>query len=156
MNNRKLQRRARILALQALYAEEQQILSQRNNSQHEQRSLNDVLKFSWLDREASQEELFMARALVQGIRQNLEKIDHLIAEYLENWTIDRLLIIDRLILLLGIYMLEYLLDTPSRVIIDECIELCHCFSSKDSYRLINGILHKVAKELRQINSCDEN
>ena len=137
--NRKLQRRARILALQALYAKEQQIRTGYSGFCDE---------FSWLDREASAEELFLARTLVDGVCDNRAELDADIGERLQNWSLDRLWAVDRSILRLGVYMLKYLLDTPERVIIDECIKLCHNFSSEPSYRLINGVLDALAKQYR--------
>ncbi|MEM9424749.1 MAG: transcription antitermination factor NusB, partial [Spirochaetota bacterium] len=108
----------------------------------------NILQFAWLDREAAPEELFMAKALLEGIHCNREEIDGLIAEYLQNWTVDRLLAVDRAILRLGVYTLKYLPDTPAGVVINECVELCHKFSDGQSYRLINGVLDTLAETLR--------
>ncbi len=141
MAGRKLQRRARILALQVLYAQEQQRLGSKADEA-------DVLDFSWLDREASSDELLMAKLLVQGVGKNLASLDENIIGELRNWTMDRLLAVDRAILRLGCYMLQFLLDTPSKVIIDECVNLCHSFSSEQSYRLVNGVLHSLSRKFR--------
>ena len=147
-----MQRRARILALQALYAEEQYFAIKTvydfAGNDASQFCFGDVLEFPWLDRIPPQEELFIAKILVQGIRQHREEIDQYIIQNLKNWTMDRLLLVDQTILRLGIYMLRYLLDTPTKVILDECIELCHIFSSERSYRLVNGVLHTLASGLR--------
>ncbi|WGK68420.1 transcription antitermination factor NusB [Candidatus Haliotispira prima] len=172
MNDRKSQRRARVLALQALYAEEQHFRSSvpkvnvksaveemddscerpTETNRKSPETFCDVLQFSWLDREPSAEELFMARVLVNGVRLHSVEIDEAIVRHLENWTLDRLLAVDRSILRLGAYMLSYLPDTPGRVIIDECVELCHNFSGEHSYRLVNGILHTLATKCRDFPS----
>ena len=141
MGNRKLQRRARILALQTLYEREQQ-----NRLNLGRQHFCDA--FSWLDREASDEELFLTRTLVEGVCDNLSEIDAELAERLQNWSLDRLWAVDRSILRLGTYMLKYLSDTPERVIIDECVKLCHSFSVEPSYRLVNGVLDTLAKKYR--------
>lgn len=84
--------------------------------------------------------------LVSCVLKNKKQIDKIITSSLKNWRIERLALIDHKILQIGIAELLFLKDAPSIVIIDEAIELSKIYSTSSSYRIINGILDKVAKE----------
>lgn len=56
--------------------------------------------------------------------------------------------VEQSILLLGCYELQYRLDVPYKVIINESVELGKEFGAEDGYRFINGILDKVAAKIR--------
>lgn len=57
--------------------------------------------------------------------------------------------VERAILRLGAYELSYKADVPTRVVINEMIELAKVFGSDHSYKFINGVFDKLAKELRK-------
>lgn len=57
--------------------------------------------------------------------------------------------VERAILRLGTYELSYKPDVPTRVVINEMIELAKTFGSDHSYKFINGVIDKLAKELRK-------
>lgn len=56
--------------------------------------------------------------------------------------------VERAILRIGAYELEYRKDVPTRVIINEAVELAKTFGADHGYRFVNGVLDKVARELR--------
>lgn len=56
--------------------------------------------------------------------------------------------VERAILRLATYELEYRKEIPTKVVINESIELTKVFSSEQSYKFINGVLDKIASELR--------
>lgn len=56
--------------------------------------------------------------------------------------------VERAILRLGAYELSHKADVPTRVVINEMIELAKVFGSDHSYKFINGVIDKLAKELR--------
>ncbi len=56
--------------------------------------------------------------------------------------------VERAILRIGAYELEYQPDIPTKVIINEAIELAKTFGAEHSYRFVNGVLDKLAKTLR--------
>jgi N utilization substance protein B len=91
-------------------------------------------------------DLFM-ESLVRGTSEKAESIDHKITEKSANWRIERMPVVDRNILRLGIYeMLE--LGTPPAVVIDEAIELARQFSGEESVSFINGVLDAVRRDLQ--------
>ena len=57
--------------------------------------------------------------------------------------------VERAILRLGAYELSYKSDVPTRVVINEMIELAKVFGSDHSYKFVNGVIDKLAKELRK-------
>lgn len=85
--------------------------------------------------------------LARGASEMAPDIDHRIAEKSEHWKIERMPIVDRNILRLGIYEMSRQ-ETPPAVVIDEALELARQFSGEESVAFINGVLDAVHKELR--------
>jgi len=56
--------------------------------------------------------------------------------------------VERAALLIGLYELQYRLDVPYRVAINEAVELAKSFGAEQGHKFVNGLLDKVAKELR--------
>lgn len=81
-------------------------------------------------------------SLVMGVIARSKELDVLSNKYLNNWTMDRLGLIDQAIIRIGIYELLYT-DTPSKVCIDEAIELSKNYSDEAVVKMINGVLDKV-------------
>ena len=102
-----------------------------------------VLSQFWKDKEQEPEVRDFAAQLVKGTSENLTEIDALLAEYSENWDLDRMPAIDRSILRFATYELLYRDDIPPKVVINEAVEMAHRFSTPDSGKFINGILDKL-------------
>ena len=83
--------------------------------------------------------------LARGASEMAPDIDHRIAEKSAHWKLERMPIVDRNILRLGIYEMSRQ-DTPAAVVIDEALELARQFSGEDSVAFINGVLDAVHKE----------
>lgn len=81
--------------------------------------------------------------LVNGATENKEKIDGLIKENLEKWSFDRLAKVDRNILRVAVYELLEADDVPSKVVINEAIEIAKTYGDDQSGKFINGVLSKV-------------
>ena len=90
-----------------------------------------------------------ATTLANGVAGTVETIDPMIAEAAEHWRIERMNVLDRLILRLAIYEFLHQPETPAKVIINEALELARTFSTDDSVRFINGILDAVRKTLQR-------
>lgn len=80
--------------------------------------------------------------LVRGTTEHLEAIDASLNEKLENWSLARLPKIERTILRLAVFELMYADDVPSKVVINEAIELCKLFGDDQSSKFVNGVLSK--------------
>ena len=86
-----------------------------------------------------------ARKILDGVCKNKEKIDVVIADCLTNWDINRISIVDKNILRIATYELIYAMDIPSKVAVNEAIELGKSYGSKESGSFINGVLDKILK-----------
>lgn len=74
------------------------------------------------------------------------ELDEYMLPFLANWRLDRLGCCTRLVLRLAVWELLYS-TTPHTIVINEAIELAKCFSEKDAYKFVNGILDEAAKKL---------
>lgn len=90
-----------------------------------------------------------ANALVAGTIARAAEIDQLIAAHLKNWRIERVAVIDRLVMRMAIYELLTEPDTPAKVVINEALELARTFSGEEPVALINGVLDAVRKTLNR-------
>ena len=88
-----------------------------------------------------------ATALTTGVAASLERTDPLIADAAEHWRIERMAVMDRIILRLAVYEFLDQPETPARVIINEALELARTFSTDDAVRFINGILDGIRRKL---------
>jgi N utilization substance protein B len=86
--------------------------------------------------------------LVEGVGGNLPEIDLLLEEHTEGWTVARMASLDRTILRLAIHELRHRTDVPASVAISEAVEAATDLSSEGSPRFVNGILGKIASEMR--------
>jgi N utilization substance protein B len=88
-----------------------------------------------------------ATKLATGVAGSVADIDPMIAEAAQNWRIERMNVLDRLILRLAVYEFLHEVDTPAKVIINEALELARTFSTDDSVRFINGVLDAIRRTL---------
>jgi N utilization substance protein B len=86
-----------------------------------------------------------ARSLAAGVAVSLERLDPLIADAATHWRIERMNVLDRLILRLAVYEFLEMPDTPAKVVINEALELARTFSTDDAVRFINGILDAIRR-----------
>ena len=87
----------------------------------------------------------LAAAFAGGVVANVDAIDPVIAEAAEHWRIERMTVMDRLILRLAVYEFRHIPETPARVVINEALELARTFSTEDAVRFINGILDGIRR-----------
>lgn len=88
-----------------------------------------------------------ALMLLDGTKEKLEAIDELIDSASDNWTLDRMPVVDRSLLRLTTYEMRYVDDVPVSVSINEAVDLAKEFGGDDSPRFINGILGRIATQL---------
>ena len=88
-----------------------------------------------------------ANTIIEGVKQNLVKIDEMISSSLKNWTIDRIPRVDRNILRLAVYELLFQKDVPVNVVISEAVNLAESLSTDDSASFVNATLATISKKL---------
>lgn len=120
-------------------------------------SVDDVIVGYWSDpdRELPSASREFAEALTRGVVSHHESIDPLIAEAAEHWRLERMAVLDRLILRLAVEELVHHGETPARVVIDEALELARTFSTEESVKFVNGNLDAIRRKLSTgVNSIE--
>ncbi len=87
--------------------------------------------------------------IIDGVNENLSKIDKIIEKSAPEWPIDQITIIDRNVLRIGLYELIFgnRKEVPPKVAINEAIELAKTFGGESSGKFINGVLGTVYREI---------
>lgn len=127
---------ARKTAVQALY---QWDLTEQDPHRIEEHFINDH-DFSGVD-------MAYFHHLITNVPLYHQEIDSRLAPYIDR-EMERIDPVERAILRIGAYELEFEPTIPVRVVIDEAVELCKMFGAEHGFRFINGVLDKVATELR--------
>jgi transcription antitermination protein NusB len=84
--------------------------------------------------------------LVEGVAEHRTRIDAILSDYADGWTVARMPDVDRAVLRLGVYEVLWRDDVPDAVAIDEAVELAKTLSTDDSPRFVNGVLGRVSKD----------
>jgi transcription antitermination protein NusB len=90
--------------------------------------------------ELSETERESLRRLVQGVVEQREELDGIIARLASRWRLDRIAAVDRNVLRLALYEIIYRPETPHSIVINEAVELAKRYSTADSGKFVNGIL----------------
>ncbi|CAI08140.1 transcription antitermination factor NusB [Aromatoleum aromaticum] len=136
MSSKAARRRAREFALQGIY----QWLLSANSMLLIEEHVSQVSGFDKADRE-----LFIS--LLRGTLNNVDDLQAEFAPFIHR-AVHELSPVERAILLLATHELKHNLDTPYRVIINEAIELAKSYGGTDGHRFVNGVLDKLATQLR--------
>ncbi len=129
-------RRAREFALQAIY----QWLLNESDAQTLLAQLKEQKEFPKADQA-------LAEALLRGVISNADALRELLTPLLDR-KMKELSPVEHALLLLSAFELRDHADTPYRVIINEAIELAKSFGGTDGHKYVNGVLDKLAAELR--------
>ncbi len=84
--------------------------------------------------------------MTDGVSAHRRDLDILIEKYSEHWKVDRMPVVDRNILRMGIFELQNFPETPAKVAINEAVELGKRYNSDESASFINALLDRVARE----------
>lgn len=128
--------RARRLAMQAIY---QWLLNNAPASDIESQFLHDPES-----RSANREYL---SELLRGVIQHHDDLSGQLSVYLDR-PVEEVDPVERAVLLIATYELRHVLSVPYRVVINEAIELTKTYGAEQGHRFVNGVLDKLARELR--------
>jgi len=90
-----------------------------------------------------------AHSLAEGVIANVAELDPLISEAAAHWRIERMNVIDRLVMRLAVYEFLHEKETPATVIINEALELARAFSSEEAVPFVNGVLDGIKRRLER-------
>lgn len=99
------------------------------------------------DESLGEQGIEFARDLLRRFTTNEDAINTVITERLANWDFSRVALIDKILLQIGITEFMYFPEIPPKATINELIEIAKDFSTDESSKFINGILHKVKDDL---------
>jgi len=136
MSNRHL---ARTIAMQSLY--QWDFLGQ------DDARLPEVIKFNRAEFAPDFDDGGFVQELVDGTLKNRKEIDEIITHFAPDWPLETITTVDRNILRLGCYELKFSEAVPSKVAINEAIELAKSFGGEASGRFVNGVLGAVYKDM---------
>lgn len=83
------------------------------------------------------------KKLAEDVLEHRDEIDERIKEYARNWDLDRMSVVDRNLIRLGIAEIRFDHETPRTVVINECVELARHLGSSESNEFVNAILDRV-------------
>ncbi|MBE0447538.1 MAG: transcription antitermination factor NusB [Actinobacteria bacterium] len=86
--------------------------------------------------------------LIYGVENHRQEIDDLISAHTDNWTLERMPIVDRNLIRIGLYEMLYEEDIPYSVSINEVVELAKIYGMEESSKFVNGILGRIAAKLK--------
>ena len=84
--------------------------------------------------------------LLKGVEAHSPELDALIVRYAPEWPLEQITMVDRNVLRLGAYELVFSDLVPSKVAINEAIELAKAFGGESSGRFVNGVLGAIYRE----------
>ncbi len=106
--------------------------------------VDEVLRYHATEGAATDEVAVFAKELVNGVLASREKLDRILSEASENWRLDQMAKVDRVILRIAVYEIAIDRKVPTKAAINESIELAKTFSGDEAGRFVNGILGRVA------------
>lgn len=88
-------------------------------------------------------------ALVRGAIERQRDLDARIGDAAEHWRVERMAVLDRLVMRLAVEELLSHRESPPRVVISEAIELARAYSGGEAARFVNGVLDGVYRRLKE-------
>ena len=135
MANRHL---ARTIAMQALFEWD-------FNSRQD--DLAGILSRQLKESDLGSDDVDFATELAEGVAKNISAVDELIVKNAPEWPMEQIPPVDRNVLRLGLYELQFLKQVPPKVAINEAVELGKSFGGESSGKFVNGVLGTIYKQL---------
>jgi len=143
MTNKSKRRIVREKVLQILYAYEM-------NKESLQPLSLEILKDV-----ADETDKAFAQELIRKVLANIEDLDGRIIQRVTNWEMNRIALIDKILLRIGICELLHFPDIPPKVSINESIEIAKDYSTAGSAKFINGILDAILAEEKKVGKLNK-
>ena len=112
-------------------------------------SLNDIEAEFRDEYDFSHVDLEYFQALLHGIPASVDELEEIMAPLLDR-KLDELDPIERTLLRMGTFELKERIDVPYKVVINEAVALTKKFGATDGHKYINGVLDKIARQLRKV------
>jgi transcription antitermination protein NusB len=96
-----------------------------------------------------------ASDLIDNVLKNVDSLDKMIIGKIENWEFERIALIDKLVLRMGLAEMLYFPEIPPKVSINESIEIAKNFCTNQSGKFVNGILDSILNDLKKDNTLNK-
>lgn len=136
MSNRHL---ARTVAMQTLY--------ERDFHGSTDADMNEVIERNLNEFAPGLDDKGFAKELVEGVLKHQKEIDTTITKYAPAWPLAQITIVDRNILRIGVFELRHSDNVPSKVAINEAIEMAKTYGGESSGKFVNGVLGAIFKDM---------
>jgi N utilization substance protein B len=110
-----------------------------------------VIETIFVDLQEHKTDFEFAKQLIYKVIQHEEELDSIIKLKVTNWEFNRIAVIDKFLLRMGICELIFMSDIPPKVTINEAIEIAKKYSTEKSSKFINGVLDSVYEQLKTEN-----
>jgi N utilization substance protein B len=111
--------------------------------------ITNVMEFALTELRGNKESFEFAKRIIHEVIQHQDEIEEFIRLKVSHWEYDRIAIVDKTLLKMGICELLYFPDIPPKVTINELIEVAKVFSTENSGRFINGVLDAILEDLKK-------
>lgn len=136
MSNRHL---ARTIAMQTLYQWD-------FNGRHADK-IEEILAFCRKEFTTDFDDGGFIKELVDGVLKHIDELDAVVTKFAPEWPVDTITVVDRNVMRIGVYELLHSETVPSKVAINEAIELAKGFGGEASGRFVNGVLGAIFKDM---------
>lgn len=135
----------RIIALQTLYEQDF-----RREAGDQDFDLEEVLARNIVRYQEMVDDKTFIEELVRGVTKQQSALDGQLQPIAPEWPIDQIARMDRVVLRIGLYELQYEEDVPPKVVINEAVELAKAFGGENSSKFINGVLGTVMRQREEM------
>jgi len=136
MSNRHL---ARTIALQTLF--------EWDFKGHKKSDLDEIIQYNYKAFAPEFGDHSFTDKIIRGVTDHLDEIDEYIKKFAPEWPLEQITNVDRNILRIGVYELVFDPDIPSKVAINEAIEVAKNFGGESSGKFVNGVLGSIFKNI---------
>ena len=92
--------------------------------------------------------------LVEGVTAHRERLDQVLGDYVQGWSLARMPAVDRNVLRLGVYEILFVDDVPDAVAVSEALHLVRDLSTDESPSFVNGVLGNIVRDREQLVGRD--
>lgn len=114
-----------------------------------QEPITNVIDYILTDLQNYKADFDFAKQIIYKVLQHQEELDEIIKTKVANWEFNRIAVIDKFLLRIGICELIYFDEIPPKVTINEAIEIAKNYSTDKSSKFINGVLDSVYEQLEK-------
>lgn len=140
----------RIIALQTLYE-----LDFRRDAADASFDLSEVLERNIARYSEMVDDKQFVELLVHGVVAREQQLDEQLQPIAPEWPIDQIARMDRVVLRIGLYELQFEKDVPQKVVINEAVELAKSFGGDNSSKFVNGVLGTVMRQREEASAKPE-